>query len=46
MRHRWVYTCLDIRYELTPTRIKNIAYLWEGAEGDKTEANPMGKASM
>ena len=26
-----VYSCLDIRYELTPTRIKNIAFLWEGA---------------
>lgn len=26
-----VYSCLDIRYELTPTRIRNIAFLWEGA---------------
>lgn len=31
LRHRWVYTCLDIRYELTPTRVKNLAFLWEGA---------------
>lgn len=30
VRHRWVYTCLDISYELTPTRIKNLRYLWEG----------------
>ena len=36
VRHRWVYTCLDIRYELTPSRIKNLAFLWEGAE----EENP------
>ena len=30
-RHRWVYTCLDIRYELTPTRVKNLAYLTPSA---------------
>ena len=32
LRHRWVYTCLDIRYELTPTRVKNISFLWDGEE--------------
>lgn len=32
IRHRWVYSCLDIQYELTPTRIKNIRFLWEGAD--------------
>lgn len=39
LRHRWVYTCLDIRYELTPTRIKHIAYLWEGGDSAKSEKN-------
>lgn len=31
-RKHYVYTCLDIRYVLTPTRIKNISFLWEGEE--------------
>lgn len=29
VRHRWVYTCLDFAYELTPSRIKNIRVLAE-----------------
>ena len=33
-RQRCVYSCLDIRYELTPTRIKNISFLWEGASAE------------
>ena len=33
-RHRWLYTCLDIKYELTPTRIKNISFLWEGVSSE------------
>ena len=32
---RWIYSCLDIRYELTPTRIKNISFLWEGAGSEE-----------
>lgn len=32
VRHRWVYTCLDMTYELTPTRIKNIRVLGEGPD--------------
>ena len=35
-RTRSVYSCLDIRYEMTPSRVKNIGFLWEGAENDKT----------
>lgn len=31
-RHRWVYTCLDIRYEMTPTRVRNLEFLWEGVD--------------
>ena len=34
LRHYWIYTCLDIRYELTPTSIKNLSYLWEGVEDE------------
>lgn len=37
LRHRWVYTCLDIRYELTPTRIRNLSFLWEDAEEEAVE---------
>lgn len=40
VRHRWVYTCLDIRYELTPTRIKNLAFLWEGDDEEEGEPAP------
>lgn len=29
-RNYFVYTCLDIRYELTPTRIRKLSYLGEG----------------
>jgi len=29
VRHRLVYTCLDVSYELTPSRIKNIRVLAE-----------------
>lgn len=32
VRHRWVYTCLDIGYELTPTRIKNVRVLREAPD--------------
>ena len=32
LRHRWVYTCLDIGYELTPTRIKNVRVLREAPD--------------
>lgn len=35
IRHRWVYSCLDIQYELTPTRIKHMKYLWEGVDDVK-----------
>ena len=35
IRNHWVYSCLDIRYELTPTRIKNLQFLWEGADGEE-----------
>ena len=37
---RWIYSCLDIRYELTPTRIKNISFLWEGA-GSEDQVNSL-----
>jgi len=33
VRHRWVYSCLDIAYELTPTRIKAIRPLCELQSG-------------
>ena len=32
------YTCFDIRYELTPTRIKNIVRI--GLEDDADKMNP------
>jgi len=31
-RNYFVYTCLDIRYELTPTRIRRLSYLGEGVD--------------
>lgn len=31
-RNYFVYTCLDIRYELTPTRIRKLSYLGEGVD--------------
>ena len=34
LRRHWVYTCLDIRYELTPTRIRNLSFLWDGGEDE------------
>lgn len=40
-RRQWIYSCLDIQYELTPTRIKNIAFLWEGADSAEKEARAM-----
>ena len=40
IRNRWVYSCLDIQYELTPTRIKNLRYLWEGV-GEETAAGEL-----
>jgi hypothetical protein len=42
VRHRWVYSCLDIQYELTPTRIKNLKFLWEGAVEDGMDIVPTG----
>lgn len=38
--HRQVYTCFDIQYELTPTRIRNISCLGEGVDGDLTDEMP------
>ena len=32
VRHRCVYSCLDIRYEVTPKRIKNVRILNEGTD--------------
>ncbi|MBO6097046.1 MAG: hypothetical protein J6P56_07045 [Bacteroidales bacterium] len=31
-RNFWIYTCLDIRYELTPTRIRRLSYLREAVD--------------
>ena len=31
-RKHYVYTCLDIRYVLTPTRIRKLSYLGEGVD--------------
>lgn len=48
-RRQWVYTCLNIRYELTPTRIKNIAFLWEGVnnlDGQNTMPLPISSEGL
>lgn len=31
-RHYWIYTCLDICYELTPSRIRRLSYLREAVD--------------
>lgn len=46
VRHRWVYSCLDIQYELTPTRIKNVKFLWEGAVEEEDGNNLTGQLSF
>lgn len=40
-RRQWIYSCLDVQYELTPSRIKNIAFLWEGADKKEKEGGVM-----
>ena len=32
VRHRCVYRCLDFRYEMTPTKIKNVQILNDGPD--------------
>ena len=31
---RSIYTCLDIIYEMTPSRVKKLKFLWEGADNN------------
>lgn len=39
-RSFWIYTCLDIRYELTPSRIRRLSYLWEPLDCQTKKGGP------
>lgn len=36
-----VYTCLDVVYEMTPSRIKKLAFLGEGADTSESRASTL-----
>ena len=43
--HRDIFTCFDILYELTPSRVNKICFTGEGAGGKKGRLMPSGQLS-